>query len=148
MRTNSLIADSLRIHLLESGQGGDALLLLHGNTDSAPRKRGGLIDELTSIGRALAPGLPGYGERSRPAAAYTQLNYLDFVERLMDELGLSKASLMGISMGGSIALGMALCALERVRRLALTDSCGLQSRAPTRRLSYLTSRIPLLIEGS
>jgi pimeloyl-ACP methyl ester carboxylesterase len=119
-----------------------------GRTDSAHHSRGGLIDELTSIGRALAPNLPGCGERSRPAAAYTQLYYLESVERLRDELGLSKASLMGISMGGSIALGMALCALERVRRLALTDSCGLQSRAPTRRLSYLTSRIPLLIEGS
>ena len=55
---------------------------------------------------------------------------------------LSKASLMGISLGGSIAFGMALCAPEWARRLVLVDSYGLLSRAPAHRLSYLTLRTP------
>lgn len=118
------------------------LLLLHGEDGLRPSLVDRLTDQLASTDRVLAPDLPGCGESGPPAAANTQLTHLDFVASLVDGLGLSKASLMGVSLGGSIALGMALCAPEWARRLVLVDSCGLQSRAPAHRLFYLSLRTP------
>ena len=72
--------------------------------------------------------------------------YVDFLGHLMDALGLERASLAGISMGGGAALGFALHSPQRVEELVLVDSYGLGSQVPWRRLGYLLVRAPLLNE--
>lgn len=69
---------------------------------------------------------------------------VDFVGRLLDEFGLKRANLVGVSMGGAFVLGFALRAPERVERLILVDSAGLGDEIPGGLLSYFRVRLPLL----
>jgi 4,5:9,10-diseco-3-hydroxy-5,9,17-trioxoandrosta-1(10),2-diene-4-oate hydrolase len=48
----------------------------------------------------------------------------DFVVDFMNTLGIDKASLVGNSMGGSVALGVAAHAPERVEKIVLADPVG------------------------
>src|SRR3712207_9443341 len=61
----------------------------------------------------------------------------------MDALGLARAALIGISMGGGAALGFALSEPERVEGLVLVDSYGLGREIPRGRLGYFLARMPL-----
>jgi pimeloyl-ACP methyl ester carboxylesterase len=69
---------------------------------------------------------------------------VDFLGRLMDVLGLNKASLVGVSMGGAISLGFSLLSPEKVEKLVLVDSHGLGGEVPWRMISYALVRLPLL----
>jgi pimeloyl-ACP methyl ester carboxylesterase len=62
----------------------------------------------------------------------------------MDALGLEKAALVGISMGGAISLGFSLQSPQRVDKLVLVDSHGLGKEVPWRVMSYVMVRLPLL----
>jgi pimeloyl-ACP methyl ester carboxylesterase len=62
----------------------------------------------------------------------------------MDALGLEKAALVGISMGGAISLGFSLQSPQRVDKLVLVDSHGLGKEVPGRVMSYVLVRLPLL----
>ena len=66
----------------------------------------------------LAPDLPGHG-RSAGEALSTIAEMADWVVRLMDQLGLSKAGLIGHSMGSLIALDCAARHPDRVGQLCL-----------------------------
>jgi len=63
--------------------------------------------------------LRGFG-RSTPAAA--PYNHSEDLLALLDHLGFERAALVGLSLGGAVALGATLLAPQRVERLALLDS--------------------------
>jgi pimeloyl-ACP methyl ester carboxylesterase len=131
------------IHYQRGGEGEPPVVLLHGGgTDSASLSWGLLLPELAQTHRVIAPDWPGYGQSERtPRLYYTQEYYLDFLESFLDALGIGRLSLVGISMGGGLALGFALRHSERLERLALLDSYGLAERAPYHFLSYLFVRM-------
>ena len=56
------------------------------------------------------------------------------------------ASLVGLSMGGALALGTALNTPQRVARLGLVDSYGLQRTVSGHRMSYFMVTLPGLME--
>jgi len=63
--------------------------------------------------------LRGFG-RSTPAAS--PYNHSEDLLALLDHLGFESAALVGLSLGGAVALGATLLAPRRVERLALLDS--------------------------
>jgi pimeloyl-ACP methyl ester carboxylesterase len=64
--------------------------------------------------------LPGFGDSDKPiGAAYDARFFAESVVALLDALGLDRAHLVGNSLGGRVALEVALRAPDRVRRLAL-----------------------------
>src|SRR5262245_22898438 len=67
-----------------------------------------LIREL-DLGRleVIAPDLPGHGESAAPSVRYTAQYFTDAVEGLLSALDLRDAVLVGESIGGVIALGLA-----------------------------------------
>jgi pimeloyl-ACP methyl ester carboxylesterase len=71
----------------------------------------------------LAVDLPGHG-RSEGAPLRSVSEMAQWVERLMDAAGLAKASLIGHSMGGAIALETAAALPERVASLALLGTAA------------------------
>ncbi len=132
-----------RIHYLTAGSSGPAAVLLHGGgIDSARLSWELLIPELAETHRVFAPDFPGYGESDRPDAPYSVDYYVRFLAEFLRALQIEKASLAGISMGGSVALGFTLAYPSCVEKLALVDSYGLQRAAPYHKLSYLFVRLP------
>jgi pimeloyl-ACP methyl ester carboxylesterase len=70
--------------------------------------------------RVHAPDLPGFGSSSKPAmGAYNARWFAEQMLGLMDQLGISDARLIGNSMGGRVAIEMALNAPDRIQALGL-----------------------------
>jgi pimeloyl-ACP methyl ester carboxylesterase len=139
-----LEVDGLRVRCLTAGAGGPPTLLLHGGGfDSADFSYGPIVGPLSRGRRVFAPDWPGYGGSDRPDLDYDLAYYVDFLECLMDTLRLTRAALIGLSMGGGAALGFALRFPDRVERLVLVDSYGLGREIPRGRLGYFLARTPL-----
>jgi pimeloyl-ACP methyl ester carboxylesterase len=137
--------DGLRIHYLKAGEGDAPVLLLHGGGyDSASLSYKQTIGPISKRHRVIAPDWPGYGQSDKPKMEYTTEYYEGFLSRLMYVLGLEKASLVGISMGGAIALGFSLRSPKRVEKLVLVDSHGLGGEVPGGVASEALVQVPLL----
>lgn len=105
------------LRVVESGSG-EALVLLHGFTGSAETWRP--FEDAWPGRRLLAFDLPGHGrplgrDASIPAT-------IDALLASMDAQGIGRFSLLGYSMGGRIALRLALRAPERVEALILESA--------------------------
>ena len=73
----------------------------------------------------IAPDMVGFGYSDRPEnIEYSLQTWADQVVGLMDTLGIEKASLVGNSFGGSIALRVATQHPDRVDKLVLMGSMG------------------------
>jgi pimeloyl-ACP methyl ester carboxylesterase len=146
VRDKLIDVEGLRIHCLMAGQeGAPPVLLLHGGGyDSASLSYKQSVGPFSQYYRVFAPDWPGYGDSDKPKMRYTTEYYVDFLSQLMDALGLEKASLVGISMGGAISLGFSLHSPQRVEKLVLVDSHGLGKEVPGRKISYVMVRLPLL----
>jgi pimeloyl-ACP methyl ester carboxylesterase len=139
----------LRIHYLRAGTRGRPVLLLHGGgLDAAGLSLQKTIPALAEQHRIFAPDLPGFGRSDPMPATWRVEECVEFVGRLLDALGLKRASLLGVSMGGAFALGFTLRAPERVEQLLLVDSAGLGDEIPGGLLSYFRVQVPLLDEIS
>ncbi|ABG03014.1 alpha/beta hydrolase fold [Rubrobacter xylanophilus DSM 9941] len=132
VRELHLRAGGVGVRCLAAGEGEPAAVLLHGaSLDCADLSFGHLIGPLSGRRRVYAPDWPGYGGSERPPeAAYDLAYYERFLERLLDALGLERADLVGLSLGGGVALSLALREPRRVRRLVLAGSYGLGRRVP------------------
>lgn len=117
-----------RLHYLTCGEG-EPLLLLHGRGAAAAGFTP-ILAALAAQRRVIALDLPGWGLSDKPMftgrTAQDALRvWMDGALALLDHLGLERVDLLGHSMGGFTALGLALEHPERVQRLLLADSGGL-----------------------
>ncbi|HRA21715.1 MAG TPA: alpha/beta fold hydrolase, partial [Anaerolineae bacterium] len=71
--------------------------------------------------RVIALDLPGHGRSPQPAdpAARTMPGVVAEVQATIDALGITRAHVLGYSMGGRVALSLALAVPERVASLSL-----------------------------
>ena len=113
-----------RIHYFSGGDG-PPLIVVHGVASRAAD--GALIyRELMRTRRVYALDLLGYGESDKPSDSdYSVPTQAAIVRGFMDAVGVREADVMGVSMGGWIALKVAADHPERVRRLVLVSSAGL-----------------------
>ena len=107
-----------RISTLTMGHGPD-VLLLHGLGGT----RASLFETAAALSqryRVHAPDLPGFGSSSKPArGGYNARWFAEHMLAMIDAQGIESAHVVGNSMGGRIAIEMALIAPERVRALGL-----------------------------
>lgn len=103
------------IRYLRSGQG-RPLVLLH-TLRTQLEYFGPLLRELGPGLEAIVPDLPGHGRSAAPRADYTADYFLETTERLLEAWGLEDAVLVGESIGGTIALGVAAHGNPRVSRV-------------------------------
>ncbi len=113
-----------RIRVLELGEGGEPVLFVHGF--------GGDLDnwlfnqpELAAQRRTLALDLPGHGGSSKDVGAGTVEALAEVVLATMDVLELPRVHLVGHSLGGAVALALALARPQRVASLSLVAPAGL-----------------------
>ncbi|MBM3238514.1 alpha/beta fold hydrolase [Candidatus Poribacteria bacterium] len=71
-----------------------------------------------------APDVVGFGHSDKPDVIYSLAYFVNFLEDFMDALSIERASIVGNSMGGLIALSFALEHPERVDKLVLVDNAG------------------------
>lgn len=121
---------------------GPVVLLHGGGTDSALISWERAIPVLAQHMPVYAPDWPKQGGSKPYAGRVTQEALELTLGDLLDHWALDRVTLVGLSMGGSAAIGYTLAHPQRIERLVLVDSGGLQSHAPLHRLSYLLLRIP------
>ncbi len=95
-------------------------LLVHGLGDEADTWRH-LIAPLSARWQIIAPDLPGFGRSGKPKRAYTLAFLQSCLFELLDILAVQQVLLVGHSLGGMLAQGMALAQPRRASGLALID---------------------------
>jgi pimeloyl-ACP methyl ester carboxylesterase len=103
---------------------GAALVLVHGIAGTSATWDD-LIPRVSARHRVLAPDLLGHGESAKPDGDYSLGAYANVLRDFLEVLGFARATLVGHSLGGGIALQFAYQFPERCERLVLVSSGGL-----------------------
>ena len=120
-------ANGIRIHYEVHGEGRPLLLILGLGGDVS--ENAALIDQLAVRSRVIAFDNRGAGRTDKPDAPYSiELMAADALG-VRDALGVSRADVPGIFLGGRIALELALGHPERVERLIPVSTSAGSSRA-------------------
>ena len=133
----------LPIRYLAAGEG-PPLVLLHGAGDNSLDWRW-VLPALAREHRVYAPDLPGSPDSARPAADYSPAFFERFVAAFVDALDIGPATFVGNSLGGLIALRLALSEPDRVTALVLVDGAGLGSAVTP---AFTSVNVPLLGEAA
>ncbi len=131
MTPNSRIVpvEGVDTHYLEAGEG-DTLILIHGGGSGADAQGNwqGCIADYAKRFRVIAVDMPGFGRSAKPdprSYSYGQTNrnrhMIAFIEAVAD----GPVHLIGNSMGGATALGVAIQRPDLVRKLVLMGAAGL-----------------------
>ncbi|MER7078561.1 Pimeloyl-ACP methyl ester carboxylesterase [Saccharopolyspora kobensis] len=130
-------------------EGAPCVVLLHGAMlDTAELTWRHLMPVLARDRRVVAVDLPRHGG-SRPwAGVLDQARMERVVEELLDHLGVSRAVLVGLSMGGGIGIGYALARPERVAGLVAINPGGLDDKRPLQWLTWLSLQCSPLLRWS
>ena len=124
------------IRYLDYGPDGKAdskiLILLHGLGASAERWSR-VIPILSRYYRVIIPDIIGFGYSDKPAAVeYTMDFFIDFFKVFLDNLDISKASIIGSSFGGHVATEFAIRFNRMVEKLVLVSPAGMmKTSTPT-----------------
>lgn len=107
----------------ESYGAGPTLLLLHGFTGNA-QNWAFITEALKANHHLIAIDLPGHGRSAAPdtIAAYTMPSVATDITALLDHLDIARAHLLGYSMGGRLALYLALQYASRWSSLILESA--------------------------
>jgi pimeloyl-ACP methyl ester carboxylesterase len=113
--------DGLRIRYVRSGKG-SPVLLLHGIASSIYTWKD-VLPTLAARHDVIAMDLPGFGDSAVSERPSGELNVRTVIS-LMDRLGIARASIVGNSLGGAIAVAVDARVPARVDRLVLIDAAG------------------------
>lgn len=112
-----------RIAYLDEGSG-ETIVLLHGIAGSSDTWRS-LIGPLSRKYRVVAPDLLGHGNSTKPRTDYSLGALSVLVRDVLDELGITRATFVGHSLGGGICMQFVYQHPQYVQRLVLINSGGL-----------------------
>ncbi len=103
---------------------GPVVLLIHGITGSSLTWED-VIEPLAESYTVVAPDLLGHGESAKPRGDYSLGAYASAMRDLLAAIGHDRATVVGHSLGGGVAMQMAYQFPERCERLVLVSSGGL-----------------------
>jgi pimeloyl-ACP methyl ester carboxylesterase len=112
-----------RVSYTQLGEG-PVIVLIHGITSSSRTWRA-VLAPLAEDHTVIAPDLLGHGRSGKPRGDYSLGAYASGIRDLLAVLGVRKATVVGHSLGGGIAMQFAYQFPERLERLVLVDSGGL-----------------------
>ncbi len=115
--------DGLPTRYLTAGEG-PPLVLLHALGESVLDWQW-VLSSLARAHRVYAPDMPGFGGSAKLVADYSPAFFARFAAAYLDALGIEGATVAGNSLGGHVALRLALSESERVSALCLIDSVSL-----------------------
>jgi len=132
----------MQVHLRDEGPREDAepIVMLHG-TSSSLHTWDGWANELRTTRRVIRMDLPGFGLTGPdPKNNYSIGSYVRFVQAVLDSLGVTRAVLIGNSLGGQIAWNLALADSARVAKLVLVDAAGFPVNATSVPIGFRLAR--------
>jgi pimeloyl-ACP methyl ester carboxylesterase len=106
-----------------AGNQENCIILIHGLGASAEIWLHN-IAALAKDHTVFVPDLPGFGRSEQPPPSFYPSDYAVFIDNFMEALNIQKASLIGQSLGGGIALQYALQFSQKVEKLVLVDCAG------------------------
>jgi pimeloyl-ACP methyl ester carboxylesterase len=136
------------IHVERYGHGGTPVVLLHGFGTSSFLWRNVAPEIAAARHTAIALDLLGHGESDRPLDTDFGISaQTDYVDRALTALRVSNADLVGVDLGGAVALRLAVAHAERVSHLILVNSLTPESTpaADVRALQRNTARFVLRV---
>jgi pimeloyl-ACP methyl ester carboxylesterase len=122
-RSDRFEVDGLRFRALRTGRGDTTLVFLHGYGESLLSWRL-ILDRFRQHYRLLAVDLPGFGLSDKPAGPYDFVAYRRWLGDLIEQESRGPLVLVGHSMGGQVAAGLALDHPDRVVALVLIAPAG------------------------
>lgn len=108
-QTQKTRTSAVDIAYWDTGGEGPVAFLIHGNSSSKAIFEKQLASDLAKSYRLVAVDLPGHGESDDardPAATYSFAGFASALMEAAEGMGLSRAALVGWSLGGHIALEM------------------------------------------
>jgi len=130
------------------GGRGTPVVFIHGLGSSSYMEWRYNLEATGAKHRVFAPDLPGYGRTEKPRVRYSIPYFARFVERYIEDRGLRSAAIVGVSLGGRVALEVALERPHLARKLVLVNTLGLgrpQVRVP--QMAYGLVTIPRVGEA-
>jgi pimeloyl-ACP methyl ester carboxylesterase len=115
-------------YVVDAGEG-PPVLLIHGYGDTADSWRRA-VPGLLRDHRVVALDMPPFGRSARLEDVKLLDFYSDFFPAFFDALELERATIIGHSLGGAVALRLAIDQPRRVERLGLVAPAGLGSAPP------------------
>jgi pimeloyl-ACP methyl ester carboxylesterase len=128
-RVEELVLHGHRVRFRRAGSG-PPLLLIHGITGSS-QTWSDVMPALSEHHTVIAPDLLGHGESAKPRGDYSLGAYASGVRDLLIALGHERATVVGHSLGGGVAMQFAYQFPERAERLVLVSSGGLGAEVST-----------------
>jgi 3-oxoadipate enol-lactonase len=127
---------------------GELLICLHGIGGNRSNWR----DQLPLFGeyfQAVSLDLRGYGDSDDFEGSLDPRDFVEDVFRVVNHFRAQKAHLVGLSMGGLVAMRFAAIYPERLATLTLCDTnLGFSNASPERRRQFLDLRLAPLIAGA
>jgi pimeloyl-ACP methyl ester carboxylesterase len=123
VRRESAVVHGREVRYLRAGSG-PVLLAIHGMAGCAENWRA-VIEPLARAHTVIAPDLPGHGESDPGGGDYSLGALASDLRDLLLSLGHERATLVGHSLGGGIAMQFTYQFPEMVERLVLVSSGGL-----------------------
>ena len=112
-----------RVAYRDAGHG-EVLLLIHGMAGSSATWRA-ILPQLAKKYRVVAPDLIGHGESAKPRGDYSLGAFAVWLRDFLDELGITRATVVGQSLGGGVAMQFVYQHPDYCERLVLISSGGL-----------------------
>jgi len=103
---------------------GPAIVLIHGIAGSSSAWRE-VMPALAGQYTVIAPDLLGHGQSAKPSGDYSLGAYVNVLRDLLGVLGIPRATVVGQSFGGGVAMQFCYQNPEWCERLVLVDSGGL-----------------------
>jgi pimeloyl-ACP methyl ester carboxylesterase len=103
---------------------GPPVVLIHGMLNSS-RHWQAVADRLAAEHTVVAPDLIGHGDSAAPRGDYSLGAHAASIRDLLAAIGIERATIVGHSLGGGVAMQFFYQFPQRVERLALVSSGGL-----------------------
>jgi pimeloyl-ACP methyl ester carboxylesterase len=121
MKEKFIMAGSTALHVAEAGKGDKCVVLLHGYLESMYVWED-FVPLLTPHMRVITVDIPGHGISEVKGEVHTMEMMADIMCDMLDALQIEKATFVGHSMGGYIALAFCARHAERLDGLVLLSS--------------------------